>query len=52
VKKPDEKGVTGVDVEDQDDDWLPPPPKSASNAQKSIDEDSTLKKLRLCTFHS
>ena len=35
-----------VDIED--DDWLPPPPKIASNAQKTTDEDSTLKKLRLC----
>ena len=35
-----------MDIED--DDWLPPPPKIASNAQKTTDEDSTLKKLRLC----
>ncbi|CAJ1977471.1 unnamed protein product [Sphenostylis stenocarpa] len=46
-KKTNGKGVKVVDIEDQDDDWLPPPPKSASNAQRSIDEDSTLKKLRL-----
>lgn len=31
---------------DLDDDWLPPPPKIANNAQRIIDEDSTLKKLR------
>ncbi|KAK7357730.1 hypothetical protein VNO80_17026 [Phaseolus coccineus] len=46
-KKTNEKEVTGVDIEDQDDDWLPPPPESAGNTQNSIDEDSTLKKLRL-----
>ncbi|ESW14966.1 hypothetical protein PHAVU_007G033000 [Phaseolus vulgaris] len=46
-KKTNEKEVTAVDIEDQDDDWLPPPPESAGNTQKSIDEDSTLKKLRL-----
>ncbi|TKY50899.1 Small ubiquitin-related modifier 2-B [Spatholobus suberectus] len=36
-----------VPVVDIDDDWLPPPPKISSNAQRTIDEDSTLKKLRL-----
>ncbi|KAG4998555.1 hypothetical protein JHK84_029587 [Glycine max] len=44
-EKTNGKRVTVVDIED--DDWLPPPPKIASNAQKTIDEDSTLKKLRL-----
>ncbi|KAH1035731.1 hypothetical protein GLYMA_20G121600v4 [Glycine max] len=44
-EKTNGKGVTVVDIED--DDWLPPPPKIASNAQKTTDEDSTLKKLRL-----
>ena len=43
----DEKGVSTVNIEDLDDDWLPPPPESAGNAQSLIDEDSTLKKLRL-----
>ncbi|XP_061356539.1 uncharacterized protein LOC133300967 [Gastrolobium bilobum] len=41
------KAVTVVDIEDQDDDWLPPPPKTSSNAHSMLDEDSTLKKLRL-----
>ncbi|RDX82250.1 hypothetical protein CR513_36987 [Mucuna pruriens] len=41
------KEVPVVDIEDQDDDWLPPPPKISSNAQRTIDEDSTLKELRL-----
>ncbi|XP_027363634.1 uncharacterized protein LOC113871079 [Abrus precatorius] len=41
------KGAPVVDLEDKDDDWLPPPPKISSNEQKTIDEDSTLKKLRL-----
>ena len=40
-----------VDIDD-DDDWLPPPPQVSSDAQKSIDEDSTLKKLRLSAFYS
>ncbi|MED6132299.1 hypothetical protein PIB30_017733 [Stylosanthes scabra] len=44
-KKTDVKPVPVVDIDDEDD-WLPPPPK-VSDAQKSIDEDSTLKKLRL-----
>ncbi|KAK7280415.1 hypothetical protein RJT34_25479 [Clitoria ternatea] len=39
------KAVEVVDLDD--DDWLPPPPKISSNDQKSIDEDSILKKLRL-----
>ncbi|KAK7390896.1 hypothetical protein VNO78_19082 [Psophocarpus tetragonolobus] len=41
------KGVEVVDIEDKDDDWLPPPPKDSSNAHRTIGEDSTLKKLRL-----
>lgn len=35
-----------VDLEDQDDDWLLPPPKVSKVAYKSIEEDSTLKELR------
>ncbi|KAJ1382935.1 hypothetical protein SESBI_43844 [Sesbania bispinosa] len=52
VKNPVKAPV--VDIEDKDDDWLPPPPKAPSNAQRqrTIDEDSTLKKLRLSAFHS
>ncbi|BAT93824.1 uncharacterized protein HKW66_Vig0197200 [Vigna angularis] len=46
-KKTTGERVTVVNIEDQDDDWLPPPPKSASNSQRTIEEDSTLKKLRL-----
>ncbi|RYR37172.1 uncharacterized protein [Arachis hypogaea] len=45
-KKTDVKPVPVVDIDDEDD-WLPPPPKVSTDAHKSIDEDSTLKKLRL-----
>ncbi|KAL2324146.1 hypothetical protein Fmac_023204 [Flemingia macrophylla] len=41
------KSVPVVDIEDNEDDWLPPPPKISCNAQRNIEEDSTLKKLRL-----
>ncbi|XP_057427723.1 uncharacterized protein LOC130721015 isoform X2 [Lotus japonicus] len=44
-KETNVKGVEVVDIED--DDWLPPPPKVVSKAQRSIDEDSIVKKLRL-----
>ncbi|KAK7269813.1 hypothetical protein RIF29_22565 [Crotalaria pallida] len=46
-KKTDVKGVQVVDLEDSDDDWLPPPPKVSCDAKKLTEEDSTLKKLRL-----
>lgn len=46
-KETNVKGVEVVDIED--DDWLPPPPKVVSKAQRSIDEDSIVKKLRLST---
>ncbi|KAL1295980.1 uncharacterized protein LOC107617537 isoform X3 [Arachis ipaensis] len=45
-KQTDVKPVPVVDIDDEDD-WLPPPPKVSTDAHKSIDEDSTLKKLRL-----
>ncbi|MED6137515.1 hypothetical protein PIB30_118746 [Stylosanthes scabra] len=45
-KKTDVKPVPVVDIDDEDD-WLPPPPKVSIDEHKSIDEDSTLKKLRL-----
>lgn len=48
-EKTNAKAVPVVDI---DDDWLPPPPKVNSNAQRNIDEDSTLKKLRLTAFYS
>lgn len=41
------KAVPVVDIEDKDDDWLPPPPKISCNAERNIEDDSTLKKLRL-----
>ncbi|XP_019454770.1 PREDICTED: uncharacterized protein LOC109355934 [Lupinus angustifolius] len=50
------KGKTGVkevpvveieDNDDDDDDWLPSPPKVSCDTERLIEEDSTLKKLRL-----
>ena len=38
--------VQAVDCEDEDD-WLPPPPKVSSDAQTMIGENSTLRELRL-----
>ncbi|XP_028757832.1 uncharacterized protein LOC114716927 [Neltuma alba] len=45
--KNQEKSVEVVDIEDKEDDWLPPPPKVSRDASKSLAEDSTLKELRL-----
>ncbi|KAF7808833.1 Rad60/SUMO-like domain containing protein [Senna tora] len=45
--KTDEKAIPVVDVDEKEDDWLPPPPKVSSDAHRKIGEDSTLKELRL-----
>ncbi|KAL2485107.1 Ubiquitin-like superfamily protein [Abeliophyllum distichum] len=50
-----EKDVNGKDIEvincdskvDDEEDWLPPAPKNSRNTDKILDEDSTLKALRL-----
>ncbi|XP_023541755.1 uncharacterized protein LOC111801815 [Cucurbita pepo subsp. pepo] len=36
-----------VEIEDKEEDWLPPPPKVSVDAKDMCGEDSTLKKLRL-----
>ncbi|KAG8382843.1 hypothetical protein BUALT_Bualt05G0120500 [Buddleja alternifolia] len=43
------KDVNVIDCDDNEDeeDWLPPPPKNLDNCNKSLEEDSTLKALRL-----
>ncbi|XP_022887381.1 uncharacterized protein LOC111403204 [Olea europaea var. sylvestris] len=50
-----EKDVNGKDIEvidcdskvDEEEDWLPPAPKNSRNTEKILDEDSTIKALRL-----
>lgn len=40
-----------VDCEEKEElDWLAPPPKVSTNAQKMLGEDSTIKKLRYTNF--
>ncbi|KAE9595437.1 putative Rad60/SUMO-like domain-containing protein [Lupinus albus] len=48
VVKKGKTGVPVVEIEDNDDDdWLPSPPKVSCDTERLIEEDSTLKKLRL-----
>ncbi|KAL0372658.1 UNVERIFIED_CONTAM: Amino-acid permease BAT1 [Sesamum calycinum] len=50
VKDGNLKDVTVIvcdDKEDDEEDWLPPPPKNVNNCSKILEEDSTLKALRL-----
>lgn len=35
-----------VEIEDKEEDWLPPPPKVSVDAKNMCGEDSTLKELR------
>ena len=35
-----------MEIEDKEEDWLPPPPKVSVDAKDMCGEDSTLKKLR------
>ncbi|EPS60546.1 hypothetical protein M569_14257, partial [Genlisea aurea] len=49
-KKARPKDVTAIDCdgkEDDEEDWLPPPPKITSIYRKICEEDETLKALRL-----
>ncbi|KAK4399984.1 Amino-acid permease BAT1 [Sesamum angolense] len=43
----DVKVIVCDDKEDDEEDWLPPPPKNVNNCSKILEEDSTLKALRL-----
>lgn len=44
------KALISVDGKEEEDDWLPPPPKFSGDAKRMISEDSTLKELRLSMF--
>lgn len=47
VNSKDAKVIDCDDKEDDEEDWLPPPPKNVNNCSKILEEDSTLKALRL-----
>ncbi|KAK4423522.1 hypothetical protein Salat_1935000 [Sesamum alatum] len=47
VDSKDVKVIDCDDKEDDEEDWLPPPPKNVNNCSKTLEEDSTLKALRL-----
>lgn len=47
VSSKDVKAIDCDGKEDDEEDWLPPPPKNLDNASRNLDEDSTLKALRL-----
>ncbi|KAK6122305.1 hypothetical protein DH2020_043925 [Rehmannia glutinosa] len=47
VNVKDVKVINCDDKEDDEEDWLPPPPKNLDNSSKILEEDSTLKALRL-----
>ncbi|KAK6146837.1 hypothetical protein DH2020_020706 [Rehmannia glutinosa] len=47
VKVKDVTVINCDDKEDDEEDWLPPPPKNLDNSSKILEEDSTLKALRL-----
>ncbi|KAI3453074.1 hypothetical protein Pfo_009737 [Paulownia fortunei] len=47
VNVKDVKVIDSDDEEDDEEDWLPPPPKILDNSCKILEEDSTLKALRL-----
>lgn len=49
MKSKDVKAIDCDGEEDDEEDWLPPPPKNLDNASRSLVEDSTLKALR-CTY--